>query len=213
MSEPESFEYEVSLERLVAFRKAAMEGTKDDLLETAKRFLESLDGLQAEFLDVIKRSAYTILAVAYCLAALQKKCKSDGSWVEFYQTHLPNLSKTTIYRYLALAEAFPDPTKVPRDLRVTEAYRLAGIVPAKKLASSRHSGDEAFENDGGCETSPFNVFAFQKQVGDLAKMCRALVEARAATGISLEDRRAMLRDVNELMAVIQTIHLSLASHS
>jgi len=100
-----------------------------EVREANKRLTE-----QAEYIRATDRyPLIDALVSGYSLQLLKRKHEAAGkrNWVKWVKTQVPNLGQATVYRYISLAERFPDARKVPLTMSMTAVYRLAGILPER----------------------------------------------------------------------------------
>jgi hypothetical protein len=210
MSTPAPYDYSSELEILASFHQEAQKMSEDELLTATLDNLGSLATMQSYFCQAVQRSAVLVLKIGYALLQLKKKYKQEGSWVKFFETNLPALPKSTIYRYLKLAEAFPDPTQLPQNLRITDAYRLAGIVPEKAPATPALAERRDSSNEDDKTSSMFTVMGFQEHVGAFKEMAAMLKNAESLKKLSGQDRQTLLDELTKLSLILREIRISLA---
>jgi hypothetical protein len=209
MSTPALYNYSSELENLASFNQEAQKMSEDELLKATLDNLGSLATMQNYFCQAVQRSAILVLKIGYALLQLKKKYKREGAWVKFFETHLPNLKKSTIYRYMKLAEAFPDPTRLPQALSITDAYRLAGIEPAKPPAKPALTSGKNSANEDGKTSFVFNVMGFQEHVGAFKEMAAMLKNVESSKKLSGQDRQTLLEELQKLSLILREMRICL----
>ncbi len=117
----------------------------DEVLKANNDWTEHADYVR----DLGRHPLISALTAGYALQALKQKHTAQRDWVAFLKGKLPDLSQATVYRYLKLAERYPDPKAVPIDMSISTAYRLAGVLPeggSKSLKKS--SADQKAKSSG-----------------------------------------------------------------
>jgi len=177
--------------------------SQETLLKTATEHHNMLCHVAKALLSSSRNSLISALRVGYILQVLQRKQKDEGSWVNFMRTNLPAMSKSTIYRYLRVAERFHDPTKIPKGLGIMEAFRAAGAVPERNVTAA----GETLKNseDATSAGKPFRVIAAIEL--SIVKLSASL----NATGLDTTGRKAMGKKVQRLAEQLRKLANQLSS--
>ena len=146
----------------------------------------------------------------YALKVLKEKLKDERGWVKYYQTHLPEIPKTSLYRCLALADKFPDPAKVPKDLSLTDAYRLIGILPEKVKSAPKRAAKEPSPKAGASKTPEFTLESFRDDIGRVKGTLVTLLEANSKASFSPSDTTALISEIAELADLLGKMRLRLS---
>lgn len=130
-----SSQFAEELGDLTAKQKTFLQMDENELLKELTEANKHLSEWAEYFRKQDRYLFICALKAGYALQMLKEKHSKDRDWVAFAEKRLSDMSQSTIYRYLRLAKQYPDPSKVPTDLGIMQAYRKSGILP--KIAAKR----------------------------------------------------------------------------
>jgi hypothetical protein len=198
------------LDDLVNFQRSASAISDERLLEAIRTKFTDLAAAD-QLLRTAGHSSFVMqLFNGYALKVLKEKHKDERGWVKYYQTHLPGIPKTSLYRCLALADKFPDPAKVPKDLSLTDAYRLIGILPEKVKSAPKRASKEASAKSGVSKTPEFTLASFRDDIGRVKGTLVTLLEANSKASFSPSDTAALIDEIAELTVLLGQMRLRLS---
>ena len=199
---PATLCFATDLIELVKFQRTANTISEESLLEGVKTHFN----YQAKSDQHLRSAGFSSFAShlfnGYALKVLKEKLKDKRGWVKYYQTHLPEIPKTSLYRCLALADKFPDPAKIPKDLSLTDAYRLIGILPEKVKSAPRRAAKEASSKSGASKTPEFTLESFRDDIGRVKGTLVTLLDANSKAGFSPSETTALIGEITELTSLL-----------
>ena len=207
---PATLCFATCLIELVKFQRSANTISEESLLEGVKTHFNYLAKSDHHLRSTGFSSFASHLFNGYALKVLKEKLKDKRGWVKYYQTHLPEIPKTSLYRCLALADKFPDPAKVPKDLSLTDAYRLIGILPEKVKSSARRAAKEASSKSGASKTPEFTLKSFRNDIGRIKGTLVSLLELNSKASFPPSDTTALIGEITELTDLLSKMRLRLS---
>jgi len=198
------------LEQLASFQRTASTMSEESLLEGVKTHFNHLAENDRHLRTLGFSSFVSHLFNGYALKVLKEKLKDERGWVKYYQTHLPEIPKTSLYRCLALADKFPDPAKVPKDLSLTDAYRLIGILPEKVKSAPKRAAKEASPKTGASKTPEFTLESFRDDIGRVKGTLVTLLGPKSKADFSPSDTTALIGEIAELTELLCKMRLRLS---
>ena len=202
--------FAADLDDLANFQRSASAMPDERLLEAIRTKFTDLAAAD-QFLRTAGHSSFVMqLFNGYALKVLKEKHKDERGWVKYYQTHLPRIPKTSLYRCLALADKFPDPAKVPKDLSLTDAYRLIGILPEKVKLAPKRASKEASAKSGLSKTPEFTLESFRDDIGRVKGTLVTLLGPKSKADFSQSDTTALIGEIAELTELLCKMRLRLS---
>lgn len=128
------YDFDGELTKLASKQEKWQAASDDELSEAANEGHGYIEQIRRYYCDTARSCVVQVLTTGYALQILKGRCKQDRSWVNFLKEKLPGISRATSYRYLELADRYPDPAAVPRNLKLTELYRMSGIIRSESTA-------------------------------------------------------------------------------
>jgi hypothetical protein len=210
LTKPEMAKFAADLEELNSFFGEVKMLPDDGRLEKLKKYTNELLNHENYWRTGAHYMLLKRLKVGYLAQPLHDACKTERCCVEFFKTHLPCLPKTSLYRCLALAKKFPDPAKVPKDLTITDAYRLVGLLPAKETSAPKRASKEASAKSGVGKTPAFTLKSFRDDIGRVKGTLVTLLEANSKASFSPSDTTALIGEIAELTELLGKMRLRLS---
>lgn len=169
-----------------------------------KEVAEEIQLLHSACLELSRRAkseAQAALAGALRAGTLLTEVKDQlphGEWMPWLRKHLPGISHSTINRYIRVARRLRERGSPVIGNTLVDAYRAAGILPAKKRTVGNKSSDRSAE--GG------QIDAVRKSISSLSRALRQWKQKRGdgddPSGVSksLQSDLKRLRDeIDELL--------------
>ncbi len=173
----------------------------DEVLKANNDWTEHADYVR----DLGRHPLISALTAGYALQALKQKQKAERNWVAFLKGKLPQLSPATVYRYLKLAERYPDPKAVPIDISISTAYRLAGVLPEGGSKSLKKSSAVKMAKSSGRKPA-----ALIKSMNSLATN---LSESLAAWPVEPRNCKALADGIHEIILQLGKVNAGLISRT
>ena len=145
------------------------------------------------------------LTAGYALQTLKQQHKDERNWVAFLKGKLPQLSTATVYRYLKLAARYPDPKAVPVAMSISDAYRLAGVLPEGGSKSLKKSSADQKAKSSGRKPA-----ALIKSMNSLATN---LSESLAARPVEPRNCKALADGIHEIILQLGQVKAGLISRT
>jgi hypothetical protein len=173
----------------------------DEVLKANNDWTEHADYVR----DLGRHPLISALTAGYALQALKQKHTAQRDWVAFLKGKLPDLSQATVYRYLKLAERYPDPKAVPIDMSISTAYRLAGVLPEGGSKSLKKSSAVKMAKSSGRKPA-----ALIKSMNSLATN---LSESLAAWPVDPRNCKALADGIHEIILQLGKVKAGLISRT
>ena len=195
--ENESWNFPETLQKLATERAAFANLQEEQLIEKAASGTHDDAVLETYIRDSGQRRVINALRTGYIFQALKDRYGKEGDWVKFMKEKLPGYSSATIYRYLAIAEAFPDPTKVPHDLTITKAYAILAITGSKK-EESKDPGKTA-------NKKTIDAKDLKKELASIHKFVGKLTASDFLTSVRPKQINPIVAQLNSLIADLEKL--------
>ncbi len=209
-TKPEMAKFAADLEELKSFFGEVKMLPEDRRLEKLKKCTEELLVHENYWRTGAHHMLLKNLKVGYLAQPLHDACKTERCCVKFFKTHLPCLPQTSLYRCLALAKKFPDPAKVPKDLTITDAYRLVGLLPTKETSAPKRASKEASAKSGVGKTLAFTLKSFRDDIGRVKGTLVSLLGPKSKADFSPSDTTALIGEIAELTELLCKMRLRLS---
>jgi hypothetical protein len=119
-----NWNFDDAVKQLAAFKTSAQKKSPEELVSdfvAADRRVCNLDKFSNQ------QSVLARLEAGYALRELRKKARY-GTFIKLITEKAPDLSRTSVNRYIRAAEAYPDPRKIPSTVSTMDLYRKAKIL-------------------------------------------------------------------------------------
>ena len=155
--------------------------------------------------DLGRHPLISALTAGYALQALKQKQKAERNWVAFLKGKLPQLSPATVYRYLKLAERYPDPKAVPIDISISTAYRLAGVLPEGGSKSLKKSSADQKAKSSGRKPAAL--------IKSMKSLATNLIESLKARPAEPRNCKALADGIHEIILQLGKVKAGLISRT
>lgn len=187
-------------------KKALFNLPEDELVTCLVEAHKTVECARDFIAKAVSGAVQKAVEAGYVLEVLRSRA-GHGEWLKYVDTKLNQISRATVYRYLSLAERYPDIRAIPKDLSLTELY---GSV--KSLASKGEGASQQGVLGGELSPKPRSVLC-RKVTGFSDYLDRIVTNQDTLDSLTEDEEEELRMHMSAAVSAIARLKKALQSRS